>query len=65
MEKRDTFGSTEEERIMKNLNEPKIQIFGSNSSRKMETRSPGGRIAERGVNDLQSKRAEYNKSKKN
>ena len=30
----------------------------------METRSPGGRIAEHGVSDLQSKRAKYNESKK-
>ena len=30
----------------------------------METGSPGGRIAERGVSDLQSKRAKYNEFKK-
>ena len=31
----------------------------------MKTRSSGGRIAEHGVSDLQSKRAKYNESKKN
>ena len=40
-------------------------MVGSDSSRNMETGSPGGRIAEHGVSDLQSKREKYNESKKN
>ena len=46
------------------LNRPNIQIFEYSLSRKMETRSPGGRIVEPRVSDLQSKRVKYNESKK-
>ena len=46
------------------LNRPNIQIFEYSLSRKMETGSPGGRIAEPRVSDLQSKRVKYNESKK-
>ena len=46
------------------LNRPNIQILEHSLSRKMETGSPGGRIAEPRVSDLQSKRVKYNESKK-
>ena len=46
------------------LNRPNIQILEYSLSRKMETGSPGGRIAEPRVSDLQSRRVEYNESKK-
>ena len=46
------------------LNRPNIQILEYSLSRKMETGSPGGRITEPRVSDLQSKRSKYNESKK-